>query len=182
MGTGLPDAGAAVRFGDRDTGQLTGGQPRQPPSAGPVGAVAGDEPAVAQAGGVAQVQVPVAAHELGQQLPQRRLITESAVGDQRAPHSQQPMAALRAGEQVGAEGMGFQGVIECRGQLDQPQLGALVTVVSNSRADGREALVPPTSPQYALPRTRLPVVFFRLLGSLQIRLRSTYLANSCSAN
>ncbi|PWK80647.1 hypothetical protein C8D88_12311 [Lentzea atacamensis] len=57
-----------MRFGDGDPRQLTVQQPRDPPLPGLWAAVAGDERAVAESGGVAQIDVAVAAHELRQHL------------------------------------------------------------------------------------------------------------------
>jgi hypothetical protein len=62
------DLAAAVLFRHCDSGYRPGLEPGQPAVAGLRRAVCGDEPSVAEAGGVAQVHVVVAADELKQHL------------------------------------------------------------------------------------------------------------------
>jgi len=76
------DAGAPVGLGDRDAGDSAGEDTGQPAVAGLRGGVVRDELAVAEAAGVAQVDVVVAAGELQQRLKARRVpVTAMPDGD-----------------------------------------------------------------------------------------------------
>jgi hypothetical protein len=105
VGASLGGPRAAVRFGDRDTGQLSGDQPRDPPLTQGGRCVVGDEPAVTEPDGVAQVDVAIAAYELGEHGEQRWLVgggEEAAAGDLVTDEPQRTAAFGTTG-QLGAD-------------------------------------------------------------------------------
>jgi hypothetical protein len=87
----------AVRLGKGDAREITGSQSRDPVPPGHLAAVTRDEAAVAEARGVAQVQVAVAAHELGEQLEGRWLAGGVHPRRESTANGEQPTAPLRPG-------------------------------------------------------------------------------------
>jgi hypothetical protein len=109
-----------VGFGDGDPGQLAGQQAGQPCPAGLRAAVAGDEQAVSQSGGVAQVDVAVAAHELREHPVQVIAGVDVAPRGQLPPDGPQPEAAFGSGGQVRAHRVGGQGLVQRARQGGEP--------------------------------------------------------------
>jgi hypothetical protein len=77
------DAGTAVGLGDRDAGDGAGEDAGKPAVAGLRGGVIGDELAVAQASGVTQVDIVVAAGELQEHLKACRVPVSPVAGRDR---------------------------------------------------------------------------------------------------
>lgn len=71
---------AAVRFGDRDPGQVSREQAGQPPFPHWRSGVAGDEAPVTESGGVTQVGIVISADELHQRLGDSRAVAPAVAG------------------------------------------------------------------------------------------------------
>ena len=84
--------------------------------------MAGDEPAVTETAGVAQVEVAVAAHELHEQLAQRILAggVEVPLLGERRTDGKEPAAAFGSRRQAGADRMRAQRRVQGHGELVQP--------------------------------------------------------------
>jgi hypothetical protein len=99
------DPGATVGLGERNAGNGAGQDGREPPVAGLGSGVVGDELAVAQSGGVAQVDVVVAAGELQEHLKARRVTVPAVPGGNREGQETAGGQALADLPQVQAAGL-----------------------------------------------------------------------------
>lgn len=128
LGEGGAWAGTTVGFGDSDPGQFSRLEAWDPVLAGWGAAVSGDELSVPESGGVTEVDVPVAVHELDQHREYSGLVcgVEVAALGQFAADALQSAGALSTGRQVRAHRVGGKQRVQvgCQGVQPLPVRGS----------------------------------------------------------